>query len=108
MIVVGFVLGLVVGMGVMATAFGAQTRQRYASPFLHEGEWGWPQVQGMGDQSRVLWHLQTVDGREVAQVLPHVHEPLVCNIGPGLAHMDECICGATRSGVYGEWFLPRT
>lgn len=84
-------------------------RPRYYSPELHGGRWGWPQMVGFGNQSRVTWERE---GEDVwlSDVTSdeHRHEPRRCTIGPGMAHHDECLCGATREGVFGQWSLPLT
>lgn len=83
---------------------------RYESPNLHEGRWEGPVLVGRGDQKRVQWELATAQLMKRAfRLAPgHTHTPAFCTIGPGMAHVDTCHCGAERSGVFGEWFLPRT
>lgn len=70
---------------------------QYANPNLHEGRWVGPVLQGAGVRTRVTWV-----SSEVRACRGH-HRATRCTIGPGMAHLDECVCGATRSGVYGSW-----
>ena len=93
-----FMVPLVAGALLMVLVFWPR-RGRYQSPNLHEGRWGKPKIEGSSRQLRVVWAL--LGG-------PHAcsgghHEAVRCTIGPGMAHLDECVCGATRSGVYGQW-----
>lgn len=77
---------------------------RYHSPDLHRGRWGRPTVVGRHDQTRVVWELEL--GHPIC--VGSNHMAVKCTIGPGMAHLDECVCGATRSGVFGSWLSPRT
>ena len=74
---------------------------RYTNPSLHEGRWARPVIYGQGDQTRVVWESlePQPDGRE----RNHVHKIADCEVGPGLAHVDLCACGAKRYGVFGTW-----
>jgi hypothetical protein len=74
-------------------------RAQYATPELHRGVWGGPMMQGVGDQRRVVW--ESRGGYHICTGTNH--GPVRCTIGPGMAHLDECMCGATRSGVFGVW-----
>jgi hypothetical protein len=81
----------------LAYAIRISDRQ-YEDPMLHSGKWSEPKLLGSNGQQRVLWERQ-----EPVKCSGGRHSELRCYIGPGVAHMDECVCGATRSGVYGEW-----
>ena len=71
---------------------------RYSDPSLHPGEWGDPEVRPMR-RGGVMVHWRRVDG---SPCLGN-HLPRWCTIGPGMAHEDECACGAERYGVFGSW-----
>jgi hypothetical protein len=74
-------------------------KTRYANPMLHEGRWSRPQV--IGEQlPRVEWRLLD---RWRCGGLKLDHRAVVCNIGPGMAHVDVCECGKKRYGVFGSW-----
>lgn len=74
--------------------------ERYQNPALHEGVWVGPVVLGSGDQMRVQWECRA--GYRICTGTNH--GAMRCTIGPGMAHVDECMCGKTRSGVYGSWY----
>jgi hypothetical protein len=72
--------------------------QRYANPNLHEGAWGPPTI----SRGKVTW--LRLDEAWLRQFIgPHAHQSYVCTIGPGMAHIDACPCGAKRYGVFGAW-----
>jgi hypothetical protein len=74
--------------------------QRYRTPSLHEGVWSTPDVR----HGVVRWYRVDGDGWIRSYVsAPHPHVTFVCTIGPGMAHVDECLCGARRYGVFGAW-----
>lgn len=75
----------------------AKPERRYGTPNLHEGEWGWPCMTGPLQASLVTWV------RKDSEKCTGVHRPARCTIGPGMAHVDICLCGKTRYGVYGSW-----
>jgi hypothetical protein len=66
---------------------------------LHEGRWGKPQLIGE-TTPRVEWRL--LDKWRCGG-LALDHKAVVCNIGPGMAHVDVCECGSKRYGVFGPW-----
>lgn len=77
---------------------------RYEDPTLHPGEWGEPEVI-TGRSIRVKWERTdgfVCDGRDMS------HRATLCTIGPNMAHVDICACGAERYGVFGAWSSPRT
>jgi hypothetical protein len=73
---------------------------RYENPNLHEGKWGGPQLIGAGTLVRVEWRLRD---KWRCGGLALDHRAVVCNVGPGMAHVDVCECGSTRYGVFGAW-----
>ncbi len=93
---------------VVASVFSAklligQQTERYQNPDLHEGRWVGPVLQGHGAQLRVTWerHADQWDERSPRD---HRCRASTCTIGPGMAHLDVCTCGKTRSGVFGKWY----
>lgn len=98
----GFGFGLLL-MGFLLCAYlaslAARTQRPYSTPDLHHGKWGKPLVRiGRGGSTLVTWTRE-----EQVQCVGTWHQAVSCTIGPGMAHLDECACGKTRSGVYGEW-----
>lgn len=82
--------------------------QRYQNPSLHEGVWGPPEIRhGVVRWYRIEdgwmhWHHVDREGW-MRYAVPHPHITFICTIGPGMAHVDECLCGAKRYGVFGAW-----
>ena len=72
---------------------------RYETPYLHEGRWGRPVINGANGQTRITWDL--IAGHPIC--VGGNHHPVKCTIGPGMAHVDKCVCGAERYGVFGAW-----
>jgi hypothetical protein len=73
---------------------------RYTDPSLHPGLWGEPEVHiSKHGGARVHW--RCVGGGTVC--VGGNHGAHWCTIGPGMAHEDECMCGAKRYGVFGSW-----
>jgi hypothetical protein len=95
-----FSLGIGLFFGWLATYLYGLPANTYADPSLHRGGWEGPRIEGQGAQRRAVW--TSLSLRNAAN-LDHEHEPAVCSVGPGVSHVDECVCGATRYGVYGAW-----
>lgn len=85
----------------LCRTFSSEGRERYVNPELHQGRWSNPEICGSGDQTRVVWKSMDPqpDGREIM----HTHKAADCTVGPGMAHVDMCACGAKRYGVFGPW-----
>lgn len=95
MLVAVAALGVVLGV-----LFGASySKERYQDPHLHSGRWGLAVVAGRGEQTRVVWECE--GGFPICTGTNH--GPKRCTIGPGMAHVDECMCGKKRYGVFGAW-----
>lgn len=73
---------------------------RYTDPSLHPGRWDGPELMGGKGYSVAVWRSLDPDQHGGT---PHVHRVLTCAIGPSTAHVDTCLCGKKRYGVFGAW-----
>lgn len=71
---------------------------RYTDPSLHPGQWGPPELR----RGVITWR-RTDEGWLRPYTHAHVHQAFICVIGPGMAHVDTCLCGSERYGVFGSW-----
>lgn len=74
-----------------------RVRFRYANPQLHEGRWVLGHVASNRDVSWIR------EGHDYGSRCHGNHFAITCTITSGLAHVDACVCGKTRYGVYGAW-----
>lgn len=72
---------------------------RYTDPSLHPGEWVGPVIKHDRHGTIVVWECS--GGYRICTGTNHGASR--CTIGPGMAHEDECMCGAKRYGVFGAW-----
>lgn len=72
---------------------------RYTDPSLHPGRWDGPEIMGGKGHPVAVWRLLV--GHPIC--VGSNHAAVVCAIGPGMAHVDTCVCGAKRYGVFGSW-----
>jgi hypothetical protein len=103
-------MGYLAALAVGVTIGGAlRSRRAHTSPYLHEGRWEGPGITGDGRLRRFVWTNPDAKNAWVAKEMVygtsfhHDHRAWACTIGPGLSHVDQCVCGSTRYGVYGSW-----
>lgn len=96
----GLVVGLVLGGGGVwwSLRWFLGGNREYGDPQLHSGLFA---IQHLGDTT--VW-TAVLAPTAVPDVSPgHIHRVRECTIGPNLAHVDQCFCGAERYGVFGAW-----
>jgi hypothetical protein len=95
MLTVGCALGLAAGF--IGGHGYAHKHLRYRDPQLHNGKWDVAAVLN----GNVTW--QRKDSKPMNKD-HYQHEANVCQIMRGMAHVDTCVCGKRRHGVFGSWF----
>ena len=98
MLLAAFMFGAGLFFGGLGVYMYGLPPTKYENPYLHEGHWEGPDLVGSVGKQRAVWR---AIGHTVCAGTNH--GPAKCEVGPGIAHVDTCICGKQRSGVHGAW-----